>query len=252
MNYATKDAENTIALFKKDTVFKSVTELVLNNESANLQKEQEVKTFLEKAGVNDHVIVFVAGHGVLDANLNYYIANYDMDFEHPEQKGLSYEKLESMLDGIAARNKLLLIDACHSGEVDKDEMALAVNTKTEDAGEVKFRSVTGTTVKHVGLTNSFEMMKELFADIRKGNGTVVISSAGGAEYAMEGKQWNNGVFTYCLLKGLSEMKADYNGDKQVMLSELQKYLQTEVQRLTDGKQKPTSRAENLSNDWRVW
>ena len=75
-------------------------------------------------------------------------------------------------------------------------------------------------------------MKELFTDIRKGNGTVVISSAGGAEYAMEGAQWNNGVFTYCLLKGIRELKADYNHDKKIMVSELQKYLQLEVQRLT--------------------
>lgn len=253
LNYAAKDAENIFSLFKSDSIYKNMYSMILNNDSATIENEKRIKKFLEKTTVNDHVIFFVAGHGVLDANLNYYLATYDMDFEHPETKGLSYETLENMLDGIPARNKLLLMDACHSGEVDKDEMALAVNTTTQvEEGEIKFRNVTGTSVKQVGLSNSFEMMKELFTDIRKGNGTVVISSAGGAEYAMEGTQWNNGVFTYCLLSGIKGGKADSNHDGKIMISELQKYLQEEVTRLTNGKQKPTSRVENLSNDWRIW
>jgi hypothetical protein len=80
----------------------------------------------------------------------------------------------------------------------------------------------------------------------------VVSSAGGAEYAMEGKAWKNGIFTYCMVSGLKERKADLDKDGKVMLSELQKYLQAEVPRLTSGKQTPTSRAENLYNDVEIW
>jgi hypothetical protein len=95
-------------------------------------------------------------------------------------------------------------------------------------------------------------MKELFADLRRGSGATVISSAGGAEYAIEGAEWNNGVFTFCLINGLREMKADLNKDGAVSLSEIEEYLQVKVPELTQGKQKPTSRAENLSSDFRVW
>ncbi|MEO1654420.1 MAG: hypothetical protein AAFU64_12815, partial [Bacteroidota bacterium] len=107
-------------------------------------------------------------------------------------------------------------------------------------------------VKQVGLKSSFEIMKEIFADLRKGTGSTVISSAGGLEYALEGDVWKNGVFTYSVLTGLKNKKADLDNDGKVLLSELKKYLQREVPRLTDGRQKPTSRIENITNDFQIW
>jgi len=160
--------------------------------------------------------------------------------------------LEHLLDGIPSRNKVLLMDACHSGEIDKEEIALASSVSNNQNKQVKFRAVPGNAVQKVGLENSFELMKELFTDLRRGNGTTVISSASGAEYAMEGEQWNNGIFTYCLLSGLKEKKADLNGDGKIMLSELQQYLTSTVPELTEGKQRPTSRVENISGDFQVW
>jgi uncharacterized caspase-like protein len=92
----------------------------------------------------------------------------------------------------------------------------------------------------------------LFNDLRVGSGTTVISAAGGMEFAIEGDKWKNGVFTYSLLTGLQDGLADLNGDKQITLSEIQKYLYIKVPQLTDGRQKPTTRIENLSNDFRIW
>jgi len=78
-----------------------------------------------------------------------------------------------------------------------------------------------------------------------------VSSAGGAEYAIESENWRNGAFTYCLLYGLSSKKADLNNNKMILLSELQEYLLFEVNKLTNGQQTPTSRVENLNNDFRL-
>lgn len=72
--------------------------------------------------VNDKVIISINGHGLLSDSLDFYYGTYDINFADPKTKGLKYEALEALLDGIPARKKLLLIDACHSGALDKEEI----------------------------------------------------------------------------------------------------------------------------------
>ena len=74
-----------------------------------------------KSKVDDYVYVHIAGHGLLDDDLNWYFATQNIDFFDPSVNGLKYEDIEGLLDGIPARNKMLLMDACHSGEVDKQD-----------------------------------------------------------------------------------------------------------------------------------
>ena len=157
-----------------------------------------------------------------------------------------------MLDAIPARQKLLLLDACHSGEIDKPEVE-QVEKDVVLKKNVKFRAFnTQLSSKSIGMKSSFELMKTFFVDLRRGTGATVISSASGVELAWEGDRWNNSVFTYCLLSGLQERKADLNKDGKIMVSELQAFLATAVVKETEGHQQPTMRVENISNDWRVW
>lgn len=253
LNYAAKDAQDFAKLMKsRMELYETVVARQLTNAEVTTEGLAALREVLQQSKVDDQVVVFVAGHGVLDADFNYYFGAHDMDFDRPAAKGIAYAELESLLDGIKARKKLLIMDTCHSGEVDKESVEVADGSRVE-VGAVKFRSAgVGVRKTAFGLENSFELMKFLFADLRRGTGATVISSAGGAEYALEGDEWNNGVFTYCLLSGMQDLAADADGDGKVMLSELQAYATAKVGELTGGKQVPTSRVENLTNDFRVW
>lgn len=250
LNFAEKDANDIVKYFSKSDEFDQVFVKKMVNEQVTKNNVKELKSFVKNVNENDVILLFIAGHGVLDADLNYYIASHDMDFNHPENKGIPIDFFDDLLDNTKCLKKLMFIDACHSGEIDKTEVIVDTTaTNTADA-DLVFRAV-GNTVKNVNDVNSFELSKMAFADIRESNGSIVISSAGGGEFAMEGEEWSNGVFTYSLLRGLKTGEADLNQDKRIMISELHQYLIVNVNRITKGRQTPTSRVENLNNDFRI-
>ncbi|MDX1348874.1 MAG: caspase family protein [Putridiphycobacter sp.] len=251
LTYAAKDANDIAALFSKSKAYKEVFTKTLVNQEVTKENVRALKSFLSQATINDEVMIFIAGHGVLDDNLDYYFATYDMDFINPGEKGLAYDDLEGLLDGIKPLKKTLMIDACHSGEIDKDEVELA-EADIEEGDDIQFRVVGNTVSPKLGTQNTSELTKSLFTDLRKGTGATVISSAGGMEFAMEGDDWRNGLFTYCLIKGIKTKAADYNADGEIWLSEIKRYVSEQVTELSNGKQQPTSRIENQVVDFRVW
>lgn len=251
LSFAAKDAEDIATLMKKSKVYNRVNTLTLTNAEVKKEMLQSMHAFLVDAGINDEVIIFFAGHGVLDANLDYFLAMHDMDFGNPSQKGLSYDDMENVLDGIKPLKKVLMIDACHSGEIDKEMVAMAKNKK-EETGEVQFRSVGNALSPKLGLYNTSELTQSLFTDLRKGTGATVISAAGGMEFAIESATLQNGLFTYCFIEGITSGKADLNEDGEIWLKEIQSYVQLQVSEKSEGQQKPTSRIENNTLDYRIW
>lgn len=254
LDYAEKDAQDVISLFEKSKLYQNVFTKLLIGESVKKDSLSRIKSFISRAEVNDVIILFVAGHGILDKNLDYYLSTYDVDFSDPAGKGISYDALDNLLDNISCRKKVLLIDACHSGEIDKEEVEIKTESEPTSDNKLTFRAA-GTAIQKKGdmkLKNSFELSKVLFADMRLNNGTTVISSAGGAEYALESSDWKNGAFTFCFLKGLKNKKADLDENEEIWLNELQEYLSITVSDLTNGKQVSTSRVENLQNNFRIW
>jgi WD40 repeat protein len=252
LTYAAKDAQDLSKLYEsKKANFKNINIISLTDAQGTRDNILKVRETLIKSNENDEVIIFFAGHGVLDNQLDYYFATHDLDFNDPSSRGLRYEALENLLDGIGARKKLMLIDACHSGEIDKDETTLIASATK--APNVKSRGFKNAESKNTGLENSFELMQHLFADIRKGTGAAVIASASGVEFAYESPEWKNGVFTFAVLEGLrAPAKTDKNKNTTIEVSELRDYVSTRVTELTSGKQHPTTRKENLEFDFSVW
>lgn len=252
LKYAAKDALDIEKMFEKDVAYSTIKHITLTDEDVTKDNVLKLKSHLQQAGRNDVVMVFIAGHGLLDEKFDYYYATYDVDFNNPSNNGMIYSEIENLLDGLTALKKLLFMDTCHSGEVDSDDVEESNEVVIEE--DITFRNAGVGIRKKVGegMQVTSELVKELFSDVRKGTGSTVISSAGGAEYAMESDEWKNGLFTYCLLHGLQDKSADTNNDGVIMLSEMQNYVHYEVAKLSKGKQKPTSRIENLTLDFPIW
>ncbi|MDD5569696.1 MAG: caspase family protein [Bacteroidales bacterium] len=259
LDYARKDGRDFVSAFKTQTVkYKNIFTDTLFDEKATRANFTNLSNKLRNSKEDDEVILYVSGHGLLDKNLDFYYATNDIDFKNPAKNGIGFNEIEKMLSCIPARKKLLLIDACHSGEVDRTETTKEVAiAKTSSGDSLKIvagaRGVMMLDEKPaVGLNNSFELMQEIFSDVSKKSGLTVISAASGTGFALESAQWNNGVFTYSLINGLKSGDADRNHDGIITVSELKNYVINTVDELTRGKQKPTSRRENNENDWIIW
>jgi WD40 repeat protein len=242
--FAVKDIHDFIEELKNHSKDLLIID-TLFNQSVTLYNVQAIKTQLEKLSVNDKVILSYSGHGLLDDQLNYYLSSFEVDFSNPKVGGIPYETIEFLLDGIPSRRKLVLIDACNSGEIDKDTL------HTSKFGESEKQSIIETSTKgdlfntlnH--LKDPFELINEMFMNIERGSGAFIISASGGYQSAHEGGNIKNGYFTYAILEFLKNHHS-------VSVTELYKYIVPRVEQLSEGKQRPTTRMQNMNVDWQIY
>jgi WD40 repeat protein len=249
LTYAAKDAQDLAAQLSahKPAAISEVKTRLLVDAAVTREGLAAAHDFLMGARVDDQVVVFFAGHGLLDEQLDYWFATADVDFAHPAARGLPYDALEALLDGVPARQKLLLIDTCHSGEVDKDELALGPALASNVVTTSALRGIKAVT--HLPSGGVASLQRELFSELSGGSGALVISSSGGAEYALESSDWKNGVFTFALLEGLRTRAADRDKDGTIRASELRDHVIERVRALSGGRQTPTARRERAGRDF---
>ncbi|SCX99462.1 WD40 repeat [Nonlabens sp. Hel1_33_55] len=243
LNYSVKDIRD-LSKQLKVRYNQNIAIDTLFDKNVTVENILKLKDKLQKTKVDDKVIISFSGHGLLSNDLDYYLGTYDVNFSDPEKNGLPYEDLEFLLDGIPSRKKLLLIDACHSGEVDKDEVEAIAKVENLKPGLKGSIGVRNKNVK-MGMKNSFELMKELFNNVDRATGATVISAAAGTQFAQERGELKNGVFTYCILNQLKRKES-------ISVSELKRLVSKQVVALTNGLQQPTSRNQTIENDWKVW
>ncbi len=245
LNWSVKDIRDLAASLKTTFGNDVVIDTLFDNRVSR-ENVVALKKRLQQATVNDKVIVSYSGHGLLSKDFDYYLSTYPVNFEKPEENGLPYEVLEGLLDGIAPRKKLMLIDACHSGEVDKEEMEKYVlaEKSLEDSGTKSSRKPVPADGK-LGMKNSFELMQELFVNVGRSTGATIISAAAGTQFAQEKADLQNGVFTYSILEYMKN-------HPRATVTELRNYVNKRVTELTNGMQVPTTRSETKAVDWYVW
>ena len=263
LKYAAKDAQDVMARLKSkaDHSYGEVKELLLTDKEVTKESIAKIKDFLKGATIDDTVLMFVAGHGLLDSKYDYYFGTTDIDFNNPADKGIAFEEFDDLLADLPSLKKSLLIDTCHAGELDEEEKTLLASAgggsavlPTANGVAVRSIGTRGMNVKAVegarGASEWYDRLQGLFVDLRRGSGSTILSSSAGAEYALESSEQQNGLFTYAVLEALDGNKeADTDKDGSIEMSELGEYVKKRVSELTNNKQTPNTRRVNLEGDF---
>lgn len=171
---------------------------LLVNEQATTSAVWSALADLRRAGPDDTVWIFFAGHGAIEGDEGYWVT-HDADVDDLYKTALDRRRINDVLSRLASKQVLLLLDCCHAAAT-----ALQKN---------KRRSV---------LTR-----KEMFGRF-EGEGVITVAAADGPQSSVELTELGHGAFTYYLEKGLRG-EADEDGDGVVTADELWSYLHKKVE-----------------------
>lgn len=250
LDYAAKDASDFAQRFSGEAYLyeRQHVRVLTDAEATREAVISALNAAAAAAGPQDQLVVMLSGHGLLTKEMRYIFAPSNMDFTNPENAGISFEEIASLLGKSAAQSKMVFLDSCHSGPLDtNDRYDVPTSTGT---GTVQVRGSKGL---GVASAPSPLVLGELFSDEHSRSGLITIAAASASQFAFESGEWNNGVFTLSILEGLSTSNtlyanADGNNDGSVTASELQTWVAERVSELTRGKQRPAFRSTNLEYD----
>jgi WD40 repeat protein len=170
--------------------------------------------FLGRAGPEDTVIVFVAGHG-LSVKERFYFLTTTCTAEDPFD-GVPQVVLEDLIasNSVAAQRRVLILDTCNAGLV-------------------------GQEARGVGIVGEAISVDQFSAFEQRGKGAYVIAATGGEAGALERE--GQGVFTRALLDalaGAADAPPVGNGNGRLEIEEVASHASSLVGVRTNQRQKP--------------
>ncbi len=245
LDYAAKDITDLSKKLKKEVNgFRSVKLNYFLNENAGGQMLDSIRVILKNVNPQDALIIHYAGHGLVDASLKYHLALYDTDFNSPDGNSFSLDSLNALLVQANCYRKTVILDACHSGELEEDDFVESVKT---EKGLVKFR----TNGSKVNSTHDFtgrayrQHVRELLQRDVASTGANILAGSTGYEFSMENGNLKNGLYTWCLIQSLSESsKFDFNKDDDFSVEEWHRSSAAKVAVYSKGQQNPEARELN--------
>lgn len=239
----------------KGKAFRNVYVRTYIDKDATAENLRKAKTFFKDAGVEDTVVLFIAGHGLHDhdAEANYYFATHEVDPRQLAKTAARFDVIEDLLLDIRARKKLFLMDTCESGEREENDApsngipgasrGLTARSKRALALDIEQTQSSRPTAPFKATL--LDRNRYIYNDLLRRTGAVVISSSRGSEFSYELPEIENGVFTEEMLRALTSDVADHNHDGTISTEELRAHLASAVPARTDDQQHPTVDRDNL-------
>ncbi|PLX30941.1 MAG: hypothetical protein C0600_07015 [Ignavibacteria bacterium] len=217
LQFATVDAQAIADEFVRQEggIYTRVYTRTLTDRQATREKIFAALKEFEGMGTQDMLLLFFSGHGVRQRDgkgrSRYYYLPAGTTKNNISKSGMAWDDFAGEIARLRAGRVILLLDACHSGDV---------------SGGASNEKVASSLAGQVG---------------------IVFTSSSGNEFSYEDRSWGHGAFTRALLDGLRG-KADFTGNKIVDWSELQLYVSTAVREMTKGSQNPmVPRLEQFAN-----
>ena len=259
LGFAHKDVLDMAAVVRgMEGYFHRVRVKTLVNEQATRQAILAARSFFDDAAVDDVVILFIAGHGTWagEGSAAYYFLGHDVDRLRIPSTALDFAQVEGLLDGIAPRRKLFLLDTCESGERDPGagEFASAAQRGLSMRGARAFVLEPDPLVQGVSAPIPSRLLRQdrfIHNDLTRRTGAIVFSSSRGDEGSFERMDIQNGVFTEEIIRALTSGAADHDGDGLLTTAELRAWVTDAVSRATDGMQNPTVDRDNLDMEFKL-
>jgi hypothetical protein len=169
-----------------------------------------LKTISSQATSEDNFIFYFSGHGISGGFLPHDYADRTTILEHQE--------VMDILSESAAKSKIVIADACHSGSM----------------------------IKHKGVKEEAVIENYYNAIAKSEGGLILFMSSKEEETSLENKGLRQGVFSYYLLQGLKGA-ADADSDKIICTKELFDYVKIKVSIYTNYFQTPVIYGEHTVN-----
>jgi hypothetical protein len=224
LRYAVNDARMVYDhLVNKTRIPAENVTLLLDGEATLTRLRSVLGTHLKKkAGKDDMVIIFFAGHGATEKDvmspdgdgLEKYLLAYDADPEDLYATALPMGEISKIFHRIRSERLVFIADSCYSG---------ASGGRT------------------IGISGVRANLSESFFDrLASGKGRVILSASGANEVSAEKDELKHGVFTYYLIEGWKG-KADADGDGIITVDEVYRYVSEQVPRATGQAQHPVKK-----------
>jgi formylglycine-generating enzyme required for sulfatase activity/WD40 repeat protein len=256
LQFADKDALDLEKAFlnMKGKGFENVYTKVLTNEQVTPDAIKASKDFVKNAKPDDTFILFIAGHGMhdKDAEATYYYLTSNADINNLKATAADFETIEGLLQGIPPRNKLFLMDACESGEIDEETYETLTGSKTLSGLGMASRGFKATSAPSTvnaqpstKRTYLYQKDRYIYNDLVRRSGAIVFSSSKGGELSYERSDIENGLFTEYIIKAITSTDADKDNNGIVTTDEMRGYVAEEVANASSNFQHPTVDRDNI-------
>ncbi|RYY86494.1 MAG: hypothetical protein EOO15_14325, partial [Chitinophagaceae bacterium] len=204
-------------------------------------KESIRKAFADiatKAGPNDLLLVFFAGHGVTQgAKKQFYFLTADAGSNSElAQSGISITELNAWTrpDRIRAQKRILIFDACNSGQAINNLVTIGEKSDSYFAARNNEES---------------ERIKAV-EKLRERAGMFILSASASNQFAYELGRYEQGVLTYALLRTIREQPSLLDGGRLLNVDRwfsATEQLVTEIVQATGNRQQPQKFGTGIFN-----